>query len=189
MLKTQIQSLLFISAKPLTAKIIVGLLKKQGATVDEAEVTQALEELKAALNTEDSGTHLVETNGQYQMVTNPSQANLIKAFLKEEQVGELTQPALETLTIIAYRGPVSKPVIEQIRGVNCSLILRNLMIRGLVDVEERDVDSLYFVTTDFLKFLGLMSVKELPDYEKLHEVENLEAFLKKTDVGETSEEK
>ena len=177
MLKTQIQSLLFISAKPLTAKVIVGLLKKQGAAVDEAAVTQALTELKTAFNTEESGLHLVETNGQYQMVTNPSQANLIKAFLKEEQVGELTQPALETLTIIAYRGPVSKPVLEQIRGVNCSLIIRNLMIRGLIDVEEREIDSFYFVTTDFLKFLGLNSVNELPDYQKLHEVENLEQFL------------
>lgn len=182
MLKTQIQSLLFISTKPLTVKGIVNLLKKQGEVVDETAVTQALTELKTAFNVEESGWHIIETNGQYQMVTNPSQASLIKAFLKEEQIGELTQPALETLTIIAYRGPVSKPVIEQIRGVNCSLILRNLMIRGLIDVEEREADSFYFVTTDFLKFLGLNSVTELPDYQKLHEVENLEQFLNNNNV-------
>jgi len=84
---------------------------------------------------------------------------------------------LETLTIIAYRGPISKPIIEQIRGVNCSLILRNLLIRDLITGEERDNDVFYSVTPAFLQYLGLNSVKNLPDYEKLHSVENLEQFL------------
>jgi segregation and condensation protein B len=91
----------------------------------------------------------------------------------------LTQPSIETLTIIAYRGPISKAEIEKIRGVNCSLILRNLMIRGLVDfdIDKNNGQELYNVTVDFLQYLGLNTVEDLPDYMRLHQLESLVDFL------------
>jgi len=113
------------------------------------------------------------------LVTGVQNSELIKALVKDEKTGELSQPSLETLTIIAYRGPITKPILEQIRGVNCSLILRNLLIRGLIQEEKQGNGIVYFVTPELLKYLGLVSVNDLPNYEKLHQVENLEEFLDK----------
>jgi len=86
---------------------------------------------------------------------------------------------LETLTIIAYRGPVTRPEMEQIRGVNCSQILRNLLIKGLVEMEEKNKEPYYSISVDFLKYLGVSNIQELPDYDKLHQHESLEEFLEK----------
>jgi segregation and condensation protein B len=121
----------------------------------------------------------MEIDGEYQMSTAPDSSKMVKDFLKDEITGELTRPALETLTIVAYRGPISKPDLEQIRGVNCSLILRNLMIKGLVEVKSSDKsgEALYNITFDFMRYLGIKKTSELPDYEKLSKNEILEKVL------------
>jgi segregation and condensation protein B len=81
--------------------------------------------------------------------------------------------------VVAYRGPITKAELEQIRGVNCSLILRNLLIRGMITAIEDKAKqtTLYQITVDFVKYLGIDSVEQLPDYVKLHSVENLEQYL------------
>jgi segregation and condensation protein B len=86
---------------------------------------------------------------------------------------------LETLTIIAYRGPVTRAELEQIRGVNCSIILRNLAMRGLITTasDKQTMQVTYSITFDFLKFLGLQQQSELPDYEKLNSSQALEQLL------------
>jgi len=185
MLKTIVESLLFISNKPLTAKSIVNFLKKQGQDATIKQVEDIIEELKQKFNNENSGIHIVQSGNEFQMVTNPASAELIKKFLKDDTTGELTPASLETLTVIAYRGPITKAELEQIRGVNCSLILRNLMIRGLIDSEEDQLKQtvLYRATVEFLKYLGINNVSELPDYEKLHQVENLEQFLEQNNAN------
>ena len=82
---------------------------------------------------------------------------------------ELTRPQLEALTTSAYCGPITKAELEQIRGVNCSLVLRNLKIRGLVNSNEtKDGMEGFSITLNFLKFLGVSEIKSLPNYEKLH---------------------
>ena len=104
---------------------------------------------------------------------------VLKDYFNDELSGDLSKPSLETLTIIAYRQPVSKEELEQIRGVNCSMIIRNLLIRGLIE-ESTDKESLsinYSVTMDFLKYMGINSVDELSDYEKLNSDENLIKLL------------
>ena len=127
------------------------------------------------------GIVIVHQDGAVQMTTAPETAEQVAAFLKTDQAGELTRPALETLTIIAYRGPVSKSEIELIRGVNCSLILRNLMIRGLVEEagETETGSPIYQVTIDFLKFLGITDIAQLPDYQELNENVHLKELLEK----------
>ena len=179
MLKTKIESLLFISNKPFTIKEIVSFLNKNGEKTTKEEVEQFVEELKTKYNQEGNGIQIVQSGDDIQMVTNPLAAELVKNFLNEDMTGELTPASLETLTVIAYRGPISKTELEQIRGVNCTVIIRNLLIRGLIDfTEDKDkLQTYYQVTVDFLKYLGLNTVKDLPDYEKLHHVENLEQFL------------
>ena len=104
---------------------------------------------------------------------------MVKKFIKSEISDELTKPALETLTIIAYRGPISKAELEIIRGVNCSLILRNLLMRGLIEAGEdrKKMVVLYNITFEFLKYLGLNQLSDLPDFEKLNRNNNLDKLL------------
>lgn len=164
MMTTSIESVLLASAKPVSVSTLKALLDASSEVLREA-----IDDAKVRFNTETSGIHLIEHEGKLQFVTNPSQAALVAALVKEEVSGELTRPSVETLTIIAYRGPITKPEIEQIRGVNCSLIIRNLLVRGLID-EADDLERLqpvYTVSSDFLRHLGLHSIADLPEYAAL----------------------
>ncbi len=169
-----LESLLLAAGKPLAFKEIVDLFKE-----DLAKVEEILNELEQKYNHPDSGIHLVLNNKKAQLVTNPNNAEILQTYLHDEQTGELSKASLETLTIIAYRQPISKEELEQIRGVNCSLIMRNLMIRGLIEAQE-DKDDLapkYSVTIDLLRHLGIDSVKQLPDFDSLNSNENLQTLL------------
>ncbi|MEK7546142.1 MAG: SMC-Scp complex subunit ScpB [Patescibacteria group bacterium] len=176
--KSEIESLLFVSSRPLSAKRLAeatGHAKK--------EVEEALEALVADYDArETSGVMLLRNGDEIQLATSADNAEMVKTFLKDESFGELTRPALEALTIVGYRGPLTKAELEQIRGVNCSLILRNLMIRGLVETEGGKADdpiapASYRVTFDFLRYLGVRRLEELPDYESLRSDENLQKLL------------
>lgn len=175
-----IESLLFISGKPLSLNKLSEILKK-----DKKEVAVAVEALMEKYNTDDHGVHIQKAGNSYQMATNPKYAEIIKEFIKSEQVGELTNPSLESLTIIAYRGPITKAELEQIRGVNCSLIIRNLMIRGLIESQEdrNKMATVYSITFDFLQYLGLERVSQLPEYQKLNSDENLKKLLEQKIEG------
>jgi len=173
-IKSQIESILLVTAKPISVKKIAEVLN-----IKPKEVLSELSELSREYNESERGIRLLANNDKVQMVSSPANTDLVKSYLKDEITGELTDPSLETLTIIAYRQPISKAEMEQIRGVNCSLILRNLMIRGLVEAEydkERGA-TLYSVTLDFLKFLGINSAGELPDFERLNSDINLQKLL------------
>jgi len=173
-IKSQLESLLFIAAKPLTVRQLAKLINQ-----DPANVKTALDELVDDYREKKGGVILAKSGDQYQLTTTGDNSDLVQAFIKSEMTGELTKPSLETLTIIAYRGPIAKPDLEQIRGVNCSLILRNLMIRGLVETitDKLTKQIKYQVSLDFLRFLGVATVQELPDYEKLNSDENLRKIL------------
>lgn len=172
--KSELESLLLAAARPLSVKKLAEFL-----TIDESEVLSAATELNRDYKEREAGCQLLINNHQIQLVTGSSNSDLVKRFLKDEETGELSKPSLETLTIIAYRQPITKAELEQIRGVNCSLILRNLLIRGLIEASEDKIKltTVYGVTLDFLKFLGLATVAELPDYEQLNSDENLQKIL------------
>jgi len=176
-LNSQLESLLFISPQPLSLKELSALIKTK-----PAEVVDALEALRQSYHDHQSGYQLIEQGGRYQLTTASANAALIKEFLKDETDGELTQPSLEALTVIAYRGPVSKLELEQIRGVNCSLIIRNLLIRGLIEenFDKAKNENYYSVSLDFIRFLGLDKISDLPDYERLHQHPTLEQALAAT---------
>lgn len=182
-LANKIESLLFIAGKPLGVKKINELT---GATAEEAAA--ALSVLKEKYNQSESGLRLVNDGKDWQLMTNPNNSQLVKDYLQDEISGEMTRPSLETLTIIAYRGPLTKLELEQIRGVNCSLILRNLLIRGLIQVEEDKNHALpvYRVTMDFLRFLGINEVSEMPDYDKLHNHDLLQKLLEDAEIAENA---
>jgi len=178
-----LESLLLAAGKPLGYKELEKLLE-----CSDDELKKLLEELKDKYNKDESGIHVLLNNSKAQFVSNPANIKVLKNYFKDELSGELTKPSLETLTIIAYRQPITKEELEQIRGVNCSMIIRNLLIRGLIEESDKK-DSLatnYSVTMDFLKFMGIASVEDLPDYDKLNSDENLAKLLE--DNADASEE-
>jgi len=173
-LRSQIESLLFISIRPLSLKKIIEL---SGGRQDE--VKKELADLFEEYNQKDKGINIQKIGNNYQMVSNAENSKMISGFLKEEITGELTPASLETLTVIAYRGPITKAELEMIRGVNCSIILRNLLIRGLIEEKEdkQNMVATYQISFDFMKHLGITEPAQLPDYEKLNSSEALEKLL------------
>jgi segregation and condensation protein B len=162
---SKIESILFVASKPLTVKKIAKAL-----AVEDGLVENEMKLLQQKYEGSSSGIILFQTNSEFQLVAHPDNRSLAEQFVKAEISGELTRPQLETLTVISYCGPITKPEIEQIRGVNCSLILRNLLIRGLVKEvgSENNLLPSYEVTMDYLQHLGISSLSELPEYETLH---------------------
>ena len=173
-IKNRIESLLFISHKPLSVAEVAKLV---GAEKKQAE--ELLNQLQTDYQVRAGGMSVLKVDDKFQMATNAESSEVIAKFVKSEMTGELTRPSLEALTIIAYRGPISKAELELIRGVNCSLILRNLLMRGLIEGREDKTKgtTLYNITMDFLKFLGLGRVEDLPDFEKLNRNNNLDKLL------------
>lgn len=183
-LKSKIESLLFLSGRPMSVREISDLTKEEVKVVEEAG-----EKLIIDYKEKNSGLQIIRNGASLQMVTTPENASLAQEFVKDETTGELSRPSLETLTIIAYRGPVSKTDLDRIRGINCSLILRNLLLRGLITSrEDKKMDMCYYtVTFDFLRFLGLNEIKELPDYEKLSQDDTIDRLLEDNSLKEDKE--
>jgi segregation and condensation protein B len=173
-LKAQVEALLHITPRPLAIKKIAGLLE-----VEVEKIEEVVNNLTAEYKTREGGLLIMRHGEEAQIITNPETSNVVSKFLKEETTGELTKPSLETLSVIAYRGPITKSDLEKIRGVNCTMILRNLMMRGLVVAEDnkRKLVTYYTISADLLKHLGLSHVSELPDYDKLHNPEVVTRLL------------
>jgi segregation and condensation protein B len=163
-LDAKLEAIMFAAAKPFTLKRLAEL---SGASADD--VRSAVRNLSTRLEESGGGLMLQENGHEVELVTRPEVAELVSTVVKAEAAGELTRPSLEALTILAYRGPLTRPELEQIRGVQSALILRNLMIRGLVEEKEdsRLGQPTYAVTFEFLNHLGVPSVEALPDYSEL----------------------
>ncbi len=182
--KLLIEAILFAAGKPLTLKKISALLE-----IEEATAREIIDELSANYTSKQSGIQIFESAEGIQMGTSPEAATVIAAMTKDETTGELTKAQLETLSIIAYRGPITKGTLEEIRGVNCGMILRNLLIRGLI-VEatdtERPGEKKFAVSQELVGYLGITRVNELPDYASLSTHEALEVFLKSKELPKTT---
>ncbi len=173
-LNAQIESLLLVSGRALSLIELNKILNQ-----DKKLIKDSLEELKKFYKENNRGFSLIENNNKYQLTSSSENADLVANFLKADISGELTQASLEALTIIAYRQAITKEEIEKIRGVNCSLIIRNLLMRGLIEekFDKSKQVTCYYVSLDFIRYLGISSVSELPDYEKLSKQESLENYL------------
>lgn len=162
-LSAHIEALLFASGKSLSFSRL-----ETETDASSEEVQTALEAIAEHLNHDSSGIRLFVTENDAALMTAPEVAEAVRAYLKRDITGELTRPSVETLAIIAYRGPITKADMEQIRGVNCSLILRNLMMRGLVDEASSQSGNTYTISMECLRHLGVPLVGSLPDFEGLH---------------------
>lgn len=161
--KNTLEALLFVASKPMRAKDFAKILE-----VDEALVKQAL--MSLVEGKKDAGIILLDNNGQYQLASNSRYSSQVKNLLNAELREKLTDATVEVLAIVAYRQPISKAELEAIRGVNSQYSLRALLMRGLVEKTPNPHDArsfLYQTTTEFLMHLGLTSVSNLPEFEKL----------------------
>lgn len=166
-LSNVIQSILFLSGKPVEEAFI-----REKLDVSTKEMKAAVAELSEKFSGE-SGIHLMHFNGKLQFATNPNYVHEVEAVLNPIKEKELTNAMLETLAIIAYKQPVTRLDVEEIRAVDCTYAVQNLTRLGLIEVvgrKETIGKPLLFATTDeFLKRFSIDNVTELPDYESLLE--------------------
>jgi segregation and condensation protein B len=172
-----IESLLFASDKPLG----VNELKRLVGERDTAKVTAAIEELRERRR--ETGIHLVSVAGGWHLRTNPENAAWVARILTGKPP-RLSRAMLETLAIVAYRQPITRPEIDEIRGVDCGPVLKTLLERGLVRMigkkEEVGRPLLYGTTPEFLRTFSLRDLTELPTLREFHELG--EAELAKVDA-------
>ena len=159
-LAPKIESLLLVASKPLNFKKLERILK-----VDKKTIEQAVIKLKQEYKASKRGFRIVSNQAKVELATAPENAKIVKKLIKFEQK-EISQAKLEALTVLAYQGPLTKAELENIRGVNCSLILRNLKIEDFVDETSKNSQIYYQVSTKFLKMLAITSVEELPEYNQ-----------------------
>ncbi len=167
-----LESLFFISGEPVSFKKLEKIIGK-----DKEELKLAAGVLAKKYEDEKRGLRILIKDNQVQMVTAKENSEYANQFLQNDLQDNLSQAALETLSIIAYRGPISRAGIEEIRGVNCSFTLRQLLIRGLAEKVNNSSGArayLYRISFDFLKRLGIKSIRELPDFGELSKKEKLE---------------
>lgn len=162
-LENHVEAILFFKGEPVSIKKLSELI---GVTSEE--IVGAKDRLKAQL--QNRGLSLIEHNDSILLATGKSSANIIQNLIKDELYRDLSKAGLETLSIIMYLGPISRSEIDNIRGVNSTFILRNLLIRGLVERTEKTENKrvlLYQATFELLGYLGLSAISDLPQYEDL----------------------
>ncbi len=166
-LKAILEALLFAADEPLPLRRIAGLLEDRSS----GELRAALEELRADYAGAGSALQVVEVAGGYRLVTRPEMAPWVARLFATPGRARLSQPALETLAIIAYRQPVARVELEEIRGVNVEAVLRTLIERDLVSIVGRDEGVgrplLYGTTDGFLTYFGLNSTADLPRMDEI----------------------
>ncbi|MFA7252679.1 MAG: SMC-Scp complex subunit ScpB [Candidatus Paceibacterota bacterium] len=162
-LDSQIEAILFWKGEPVKIKKLAESLGKS-----EDEIKAGLETLKEKIK--GRGVELIFKDDEVMLGTASQYSALIEKLTKDELVRDLGKAGLETISIIAYKGPISRAEIDYIRGVQSNFILRNLQIRGLVEkvTDEKDQRRfLYRPTFELLSFLGVSKIEDLPEYEKV----------------------
>ncbi len=160
-LETQLEALLFWKGEPIAFKKIEAALG-----VTKIELEAALVSLESTLL--ERGIKVIRNGDDIEMRTSPEASALIEKLTKEELYRDLGKAGLETLSIILYKSPIKRSEIDYIRGVNSSFIIRNLLIRGLI---ERIIDKegagrgfSYKPTIDLLAHIGIAKLEDLPEY-------------------------
>ncbi len=162
-LSAQLEAILFFKGEPVSEKELARI-----TGVDVEAVQKGLDELSGTL--QGRGLCLIRKDNEALLATAPEMSQKLEALTKEELEKELGKAGMETLTLVAYHGPITRAQIDHIRGVNSTFSVRQLMIRGLIERVENPKDMrafLYKPTFELLSFLGLSRIEELPDYENV----------------------
>jgi segregation and condensation protein B len=165
-----IEAILFSSSKPVALK----LLKKRLEEYPPEEIEQAIRELTAEYNNLERAVEIAQVAGGFQMKTRPVYKEWVKRFVREKDVG-LTKSMLETLSIIAYKQPITKKDIDSVRGVDSTRAIKLLLERKLIGIAGKNGDAgkkIVFRTTEkFLEVYGLRSIDDLPTYKDIESLE------------------
>lgn len=171
----QVEALLFVAAEPVTPAELA-----EAAQRTPKEIEAALLELESVLAP--GGLRLQRHAGRVQLTTAPELASQIERFLGLESRSHLTRSALETLAIVAYNQPATRPQIDAVRGVNSETMLKSLLAKGIIYEMGRSEGPgrpiLYATTPDFLQHLGLNSIADLPALQVGQESESPDEMLK-----------
>ena len=174
-IERDIEALLFASDEPLSLRRLSSLLGNLSSRI----LREGIESLNRFYSKHERSYEIVEVAGGYQMTTLPEFAETVTKLLGSKRKGRLSKPALETLAIIAYKQPISRLDIEQIRGVNCDGVLSTLTDRELIEVAGRGEGIgkpyLYATTKKFFEYLGLKDHHDLPS------IEDIERSIEPTD--------
>jgi len=158
----KIEAVLFFKGEPISIKKLSGILN-----VSKDEIESGVKILKERLS---GGIVLLEKDDEIMLGTAPDFGALVEGIIKEELQKDLGRAGLETLSIVLYLGPITRSRIDYIRGVNSNFILRNLMIRGLVEKTPNPEDQrsfLYKPTFTLLSYLGINNIENMPNYAKV----------------------
>ena len=157
-LHRSIEAILMVVDEPVSETTLATVLERP-----EAEISQALDELVGSYT--ERGFELKKINGGWRFYSHPDQSTVVERFVLDGQQARLTQAALETLAVIAYRQPISRARVSAIRGVNVEAVMKTLLNRGLVEeagIEHESGAILYKTTSYFLERLGINSIEDLP---------------------------
>ncbi len=178
-MKQLIEGLIFAADEPLTVRQIKAIYEQQvpggeERHIEQAEVQQIIQELNAEYQKNDKAYRIIAIAGGFQFATVKEYAEWIGRLYKEQSRRKLSQSSLESLAIIAYKQPISKPEIESIRGVNCDYVLKTLLEKELVTIVGRAQTVgrplLYGTTREFLQHFGLNDVTDLPRPREIEEI-------------------
>lgn len=162
-LERHVEAVLFYKAEPMKKTALAGFFK-----VDPEELDASLEALSERLM--ESAIRLISTDDTVQLVTAPELSETIERLRKDEERRDIGRAGAETLAIILYRGPLSRADIDRIRGVNSNFILRNLLIRGLVERRAHPTDQrsyFYAVTPSLMNHLGIERREDMPEFAEV----------------------
>jgi segregation and condensation protein B len=160
-LRPSLEAILLVADEPVPVVVLAQVLERP-----RNEVTAELKDLAEEYATQDRGFDLREIAGGWRFYTREDCAPLVERFVSDGQEVRLTQAALETLAVVAYRQPVNRARVSAVRGVNCDSVMRTLVLRGLVEETGTDAETgaiLYRTTGYFLERLGLACLEDLPD--------------------------
>lgn len=169
-IKGIVEALLYVSGEPISIERIKNVLEE----VEKGKIREIVWELQHEYDMRLSGLRIAEVAGGFQIATRPEVAVWIKKLKKVKQSARLSKPSLETLAIIAYRQPVVKAEIEDIRGVDSTGVIKGLLDKHLIKIIGRkDVPGrpiLYATTREFLQYFGLRDLSDLPTLKEFNEL-------------------
>ena len=160
-LQPALEAILLVADEPVPENLLAQVLEAA-----QQEVAAALHDLAASYARENRGFDLRKVAGGWRYYTRTEYAPVVEKFVRDGQEVRLTQAALETLAVVAYRQPVSRAQVSAVRGVNCDGVIRTLTLRGLVEEAGTDQETcatLFRTTGYFLERLGLASLDQLPE--------------------------
>jgi|SRR5208283_2058018 len=159
--KAVLEALLLASGEPAALSSLA-----KATDLAEQDIKRLLNELSSDYKLRNSGVLIAEIAEGYQMVTDPDHAFWIRRFKNINQANKLSQPALETLAVVAYKQPVTKLEIDQLRGVNCDGLIKSLLDKRFIKIigkkETPGRPFLYGTTKEFLQYFGLQGLSDLP---------------------------